>query len=178
MANNTQLFAEAGVAVLGTHKNTDGGPIASLTIGDNIKLLFPLLDISKGTQTDRIQVDVALDGTINVSGGINNGIGTYQMHFLDGPCIDTKKLFGEDKNSNLKGTAAEQYLNAKALKDRKIKVSIFSPPVTCGSRTTQSTNPIAVFHGIATSVKITLSTDSDIRTLVTQVDAIGSWETK
>lgn len=178
MNSNESLFNSQGISIIGTHKRADGGPTAKLTMGKGkgVEFLFPMLDVSKGVQADRVQVDVTLGGSINVSGGVNNGVGTYQMQFLDGPIIDTEQLFGK-KIEGLAPTAAEQYLNAAILQDRQIKVEIISPPVTCPNGTTKSsTKAMAVFNGIATALHITLSTDGDMRIIKTQVDAVGGWE--
>ena len=172
------LFTNPDVIVIGSHKSNNG-PKAELSLGDGTKLYFPMLDVSKGSQTDRIQVDVTLDGSINVSGGVNNGVGSYQMQFLDGPLVDLSQLHGEKINTgNIKGTAAQQYLSAKKLDDRKIIVKIFTSQSSCnsGKGTVFSSKPMAEFYGIATSIHITVDSSNDLPTITTQIDAVGSWK--
>lgn len=168
------LFTKQEIGILGQHKSNNGGPIAELFMGDGVKLYFPMIEVSTGVQTDRIQVDVALDGSLHVSGGVNNGVGSYQLLLLDGPLLSTEKLFGEKPTS--KSTAAQQYLAAKTLHDRKIRVKLFTSESWCGSTKKVSSNPIATFSGIANTIRITLSEERDTVLIKTQIDAVGSWE--
>lgn len=168
------LFTTQEIGILGQHKSNNGGPVAELFMGDGIKLYFPMIDVSTGTQTDRVQVDVALDGSLHVSGGVNNGVGSYQLVLLDGPLLNTEKLFGAKHTA--KSTAAQQYLSAKTLHDRKIRVKLFTSESWCGQTKRISSKPIATFSGIANTIRITLTEENDNVLIKTQIDAIGSWE--
>ena len=174
--NVGSLFSTPDTIVIGTHKSNTG-PKAELSLGNGVKLYFPMIDVSKGSQSDRVQVEVTLNGDVNVSGGVNNGIGSYQMQFLDGPLVDLSKLHGVEKSKIKTDTAAQQYLSAKTLKDRYIKVKLFSAAATCNGSTAKfSSKPIAEFHGVATTMHITLSTTGNVPTIMTQLDAIGVWK--
>ena len=175
-STNNYLFSSPDVVVLGTHKGSNGAPKAELIMGDGIKLYFPMLNVSKGSQTDRIQVDVTLAGSINVSGGVNNGVGTYHMQFLDGPLVDMTKINPDAAKNKIK-TAASQFLSARKLEDRRIKVKIFSSASSCTKDSASfSSKPIAEFEGVANTLSIDLSTDDSIQTVVTQIVAVGSWK--
>jgi hypothetical protein len=155
-------------------------PKASLSMGGgkNATVLhFPMVDVSGGGQRDRMQVDVTLAGSLNITGGVNNGVGNYTMTFMDGPILDAEKILGVKKDAKVKTTAVEQFLSAKLLTDRQMSVKLFSPQVTCDKKAATS-KPIAVFHGIAVSIDISLTDTGEMLFITSKINAVGKWDTQ
>lgn len=189
---SNSLFDSQSI-VVGSAKASTHEPIAKVTMGDS-EMTFPMIDISGGSQSDRIQVDVSLDGGINVTGKVNSGVGTYVMTFLDGPLTPRNKLFGElirtkedgdhlittgIPNSNI-GTAAEKFLRADSLSSRAIKVQLFTSAVNCiDGVTSYKSKQVATFVGIATAVEIQLAAEESagggVKQIKTRITATGTW---
>jgi hypothetical protein len=169
-----------GIGLSASGSNTE--PTAEITMGE-AKMLCPLIDVRGGAQADRIQIDVALNGNVNVTGSINSGLSVYSMTFLDGPQIPANSLFQDAENGAVH-SAMTKYLQSTSIADRVIKIKLFPGVIAC-QQPSASTNqvatskPLATFNGVATAVDIVISSEESgsgsLRTMQTRITATGAW---
>lgn len=145
---------------------------AIVRMGENV-IPFAMVDVSRGTQRSRLQIEMAFDGSQHISGALS-GVGDFSMQFMDCPLILNNKVSGVKDLGML-----AHYLKQKTLEKRVIDVAVYSFGEVCNGDQKESHNDqvIARFNGIATGVVVTITPpDRGVTAfLKTQIDAHGKW---
>ena len=146
---------------------------AVVNMGDNV-IPFAMVDISRGTQRSRLQIEMAFDGSQHISGALS-GAGDFSMQFMDCPLILNNAWSDEVKDLGM----LAHYLKQKTLEKRVINVAVYSFGEVCNGDQKENHNNqvIARFNGIATGVVVTITPpDRGVTAfLKTQIDAHGKW---
>lgn len=151
--------------------NSSGSPAsATLYLDGGEPLNFYMIQRSQGDQAARIQIDATLDGGLYAI-GVNGGIGTYNMLFLDG--LSTTNCNASNQGSS-KDSVMSKYLKLRSLKSRRAAIYIY-PPSAQGRA---STKCAGVFDGLVQNMQVQLQEDdSGSVSLYVSLSVTGGWRT-